>query len=41
MEVEVNRKILFQWGDGHIVTITLEESDTPSTIIKVTEEALF
>ncbi|AIE61486.1 SRPBCC family protein [Bacillus methanolicus] len=38
MEVETNKKIVFQWGDGHIVTITLKELDTSSTIIEVTEE---
>ncbi|HWO96081.1 MAG TPA: SRPBCC family protein [Bacillus sp. (in: firmicutes)] len=38
MEVEVNKKIVFQWGDGHIVTISLKVLDTSSTIIEVTEE---
>ena len=38
MEVEKNKKIVFQWGDGHLVTITLEELDTSSTIIEITEE---
>ena len=38
IEVELNKKIVFQWGDGHIVTIKLEELDTVSTIIEVTEE---
>ncbi|CAM3900506.1 SRPBCC family protein [Aeromicrobium ponti] len=38
MEVEINRKIVFQWGEGHIVTITLKELDNSSTIIEVNEE---
>ena len=38
LEVEINKKIVFQWGDGHIVTIKLEELDTSSTIIEITEE---
>ena len=41
LEVEVNKKIVFQWGangEGHIVTITLEELDNSSTIIEITEE---
>ena len=38
LEVEINKKIVFQWGDGHIVTITLEELDTSSTIIEIAEE---
>lgn len=38
MEVEINRKIVFQWGEGHIVTITLKELDSSSTIIEVNEE---
>jgi uncharacterized protein YndB with AHSA1/START domain len=36
--VEANRKIVFQDGDGHIVTITLKELDNLSTIIEVNEE---
>jgi uncharacterized protein YndB with AHSA1/START domain len=41
IEIEVNKKIVFQWGangEGHIVTITLEASDPSSTIIEVREE---
>ena len=38
LEVEINKKIVFQWGDGHIVTIILEELDTSSTIIEIAEE---
>lgn len=38
MEIVINKKIVFQWGDGHIVTITLKELDNSSTIIEVTEE---
>ena len=41
MEVEINKKIVFQWGangEGHIVTISLKELDNSSTIIEVTEE---
>ncbi|WP_066074740.1 SRPBCC family protein [Neobacillus soli] len=40
LEVEVNRKIVFQWGangEGHIVTITLNELDHLTTIIEVNE----
>jgi uncharacterized protein YndB with AHSA1/START domain len=38
MEVDINKKIVFQWGEGHIVTITLKELDNSSTIIEVNEE---
>ena len=41
LEVEVNRKIVFQWGangEGNIVTISLKELDNSSTIIEVNEE---
>jgi uncharacterized protein YndB with AHSA1/START domain len=38
LEVEINKKIVFKWGDDHIVTITLEALDTSSTIIEITEE---
>jgi uncharacterized protein YndB with AHSA1/START domain len=41
MEVEVNKKIVFQWGaneEGHVVTITLKELDNTNTIIEVNEE---
>jgi uncharacterized protein YndB with AHSA1/START domain len=37
IEIEENKKIVFQWGE-HIVTITLKELDNSSTIIEVTEE---
>ncbi|WHY87349.1 SRPBCC family protein [Neobacillus novalis] len=39
-EIEVNKKIVFQWGangEGHIVTITLNEMDHSTTIIEVNE----
>ena len=41
MEVEINKKIVFQWGaegEEHIVTISLKELDNLSTHINVTEE---
>ncbi|MDQ0219322.1 hypothetical protein ELQ35_14780 [Peribacillus cavernae] len=38
LEIEVNRKIVFQDGEGHIVTILLKELDNSSTIIEVNEE---
>jgi uncharacterized protein YndB with AHSA1/START domain len=39
MEVEVNKKIVFQWvASGNVVTITLKELDHTSTIIEVNEE---
>jgi uncharacterized protein YndB with AHSA1/START domain len=41
LEVEINKKIVFQWGangDGHIVTITLKDMNQTSTIIEVSEE---
>lgn len=41
LEIEVNKKIVFQWGradDGHVVTITLKELDNSSTVIEVNEE---
>ena len=41
MEIEENKKIVFQWGadgGGHVVTITLKELDNVSTIIEVNEE---
>ncbi|TXK77666.1 SRPBCC family protein [Paenibacillus sp. N3.4] len=41
LEVEVNKKIVFQWGvngEGHMVTISLKESDNTGTIIEVNEE---
>jgi uncharacterized protein YndB with AHSA1/START domain len=40
-EIELNSKIVFQWGangEGHTVTITLNESDDSSTIIEINEE---
>ncbi|MFJ5714311.1 SRPBCC family protein [Neobacillus sp. NPDC093127] len=39
-EIEVNKKIVFQWGpngEGHIVTISLHEMDHSTTIIEVNE----
>jgi uncharacterized protein YndB with AHSA1/START domain len=41
VEIEENRKIVFKWGangEGHIVTILLNELDHESTIIEVIEE---
>jgi uncharacterized protein YndB with AHSA1/START domain len=41
MEIEENKKIVFQWGNdgkGNVVTITLIELDNASTIIEVNEE---
>jgi uncharacterized protein YndB with AHSA1/START domain len=41
MEIEEKKKIVFRWGydrEGHVVTITLNESDNASTIIEVNEE---
>ncbi|KRF39208.1 SRPBCC family protein [Paenibacillus sp. Soil787] len=41
LEIEVNKKIVFQWGatdDGNVVTITLKELDNSSTVIEVNEE---
>jgi uncharacterized protein YndB with AHSA1/START domain len=41
MEIELNRKIVFQWGtneEGNIVTITLIELDKSNTIVEVNEE---
>jgi uncharacterized protein YndB with AHSA1/START domain len=39
MEIEVNKKIIFQWVEtGNVVTITLKELDNMSTIIEVNEE---
>jgi uncharacterized protein YndB with AHSA1/START domain len=41
LEVEVNRKIVFQWGapeEEHVVTISLKELDNTSTIVEVNEE---
>ncbi|MGG1676094.1 SRPBCC family protein [Neobacillus sp. NRS-1170] len=40
-EIENNKKIVFQWGsngEGHTVTMLLEEQNDSSTIIEVTEE---
>jgi uncharacterized protein YndB with AHSA1/START domain len=39
-EIEVNKKIVFQWGaigEGNIVTITLNKMDHSTTIIEVNE----
>jgi uncharacterized protein YndB with AHSA1/START domain len=38
IEIVVNKKIVFEWGEGHLVTITLSESNNASTIIEVNEE---
>lgn len=38
LEIEVNRKIVFQDEEGHIITITLKELDNLSTIIEINEE---
>ncbi|MFK9091057.1 SRPBCC family protein [Bacillus salipaludis] len=41
IEIEEHKKIVFRWGangEGHIVTITLKESDHSSTTIEVNEE---
>jgi len=41
IEIEQDKKIVFRWGDdgeGHVVTITLNEVDNKSTIIEVNEE---
>jgi len=41
MEIEINKNIVFQWGtdgEGHVVTITLQELEQASTIIEVNEE---
>jgi uncharacterized protein YndB with AHSA1/START domain len=38
IEIEVNKKIVFQGEEGHVVTITLKELDHTSTIIEVNEE---
>jgi uncharacterized protein YndB with AHSA1/START domain len=38
-EIELNKKIVFQWGgEEHIVSISLDELDQSSTIIEVLEE---
>ena len=38
MEMEADRKIVFQDEAGHLVTITLTEDSQPFTIIEVIEE---
>ena len=41
MEIEENRKIVFQWGyneEGHTVTIMLKALNNTSTIVEVNEE---
>jgi uncharacterized protein YndB with AHSA1/START domain len=42
MEVEENKKIVFQWvyenEEGHVVAITLKELDNTGTIVEVNEE---
>ena len=40
-EIELNRKIVFQWGangEGHTVIITLIKADDFSTIVEINEE---
>lgn len=40
-EIENNKKIVFEWGangEGHIVTVSLKQLDSSSTIIEVKEE---
>ncbi|MEH7335038.1 SRPBCC family protein [Neobacillus drentensis] len=40
-EIVANKKIVYQWGangEGHIVTMLLEEQTDSSTIIEITEE---
>jgi uncharacterized protein YndB with AHSA1/START domain len=40
-EIVANKKIVFQWGangEGHTVTMLLEEQNDSSTVIEVTEE---
>lgn len=40
-EVIENKKIVFQWGadgEGHVVTITLNELDNSSSIVEINEE---
>ena len=41
IEIEQNKKIVFQWGangEGHFVTISLKEVNPSGTIIEVNEE---
>ncbi|MEO2074180.1 MAG: SRPBCC family protein [Bacillus sp. (in: firmicutes)] len=38
LEIQANEKIVFSWGEDHLVTITLNESENGSTIIEVNEE---
>lgn len=37
LELAANQKIVFQWGDGHVVGIAMEPGDQ-GTIVEVTEE---
>ncbi|MGG3560644.1 SRPBCC family protein [Neobacillus rhizosphaerae] len=38
LEIIENAKIVFSWGENHLVTITLNEIENGSTIIEVNEE---
>ncbi|PLR95878.1 SRPBCC domain-containing protein [Bacillus sp. T33-2] len=38
LEVDINKKIVFQWGEAHIVTIALNQLDNSTTIVEVNEE---
>jgi uncharacterized protein YndB with AHSA1/START domain len=41
LEIETNKKIVYRWGaygEGHVVTIKLKETEHSSTIIEVIEE---
>ncbi len=38
IEVVTNKKLVFKWNEGYIVTITLEELNNSDTIIQVIEE---
>ncbi|WP_194840917.1 SRPBCC family protein [Filobacillus milosensis] len=41
LEIDENKKIVFGWGDngdGHVITILLNEFDDGSTIIEIKEE---
>lgn len=38
VDIEVNKKIVFNWGNDHVVTISLNEVDHSMTVIEVVEE---
>lgn len=40
LEVHENKKIVFSWGDETVVTISLKEKETTTTIIEVKESGL-